>query len=286
MAKKGGLGKGLEALFADNATGEASGVVTLPLAQIEPNRDQPRKYFDPDALAELAESIREHGVIQPLIVRPMPGGSYQIVAGERRWRASRLAGLNELPVLIREMDDTAVMEVALIENLQREDLNIVEEAQGYQALMDTFGLTQAEAARRVGKSRPAVANAIRILSLPGEVLEQVKAGKLSSGHAKALLAFREPEEQLAAARQTLKEGLTVRQVESLARRAARPQKEPAPQKAAWGEESYYRQMELALAEALSRKVKIAPAGEGGTLSLEFYSKEDLSRLAEALSRRS
>ncbi|MFR2990653.1 MAG: ParB/RepB/Spo0J family partition protein [Acutalibacteraceae bacterium] len=186
-AKKGGLGRGLDALFADNSIEEiaSTSAVKLKIMDIEPNRDQPRKIFDEDALAELADSIAKHGVIQPLLVRPMPDGSYQLVAGERRWRASRMAGLTEVPVVIKELSDDEAMALALIENLQREDLNAIEEAQGIKALMDTLSLTQDEAAERVGKSRPAVANALRLLKLPDSVIALVSDGKLSPGHARA-----------------------------------------------------------------------------------------------------
>ena len=188
-AKKGGLGKGLDALFMDNETVDSGGVVTLRLSQIEPNRDQPRKIFSEEALNELADSIREHGVLQPLLVRPLPGGSYQLVAGERRWRASRMAGLQEVPVVIREMDEEQAMEIALIENLQREDLNAIEEATGYKQLMERYGMTQEQVAKRVGKSRPAIANALRLLNLPQKVMDMVGEGEVSPGHARALLAF-------------------------------------------------------------------------------------------------
>ena len=195
-AKKGGLGRGLDALFADNSIEEiaSTSAVKLKIMDIEPNRDQPRKIFDEDALAELADSIAKHGVIQPLLVRPMPDGSYQLVAGERRWRASRMAGLTEVPVVIKELSDDEAMALALIENLQREDLNAIEEAQGIKALMDTLSLTQDEAAERVGKSRPAVANALRLLKLPDSVIALVSDGKLSPGHARALLGFKDEQD--------------------------------------------------------------------------------------------
>ena len=193
--KKGGLGKGLEALFAENAVEESGRAVTLPIADIEPNRGQPRKQFDDAALADLASSIAQHGVIQPLLVRPLPGGGYQLVAGEGRWRASRMAGLSEVPAVVREMSEQEAAELALIENLQRQDLNPMEEAMGYQTLMETYGLTQEEAAKAVGKSRPAIANALRLLHLPQEVAGLVAAGRLTAGHARAILAFEGEEEQ-------------------------------------------------------------------------------------------
>ena len=217
-AKKGGLGRGLDALFADNSIEEiaSTSAVKLKIMDIEPNRDQPRKIFDEDALAELADSIAKHGVIQPLLVRPMPDGSYQLVAGERRWRASRMAGLTEVPVVIKELSDDEAMALALIENLQREDLNAIEEAQGIKALMDTLSLTQDEAAERVGKSRPAVANALRLLKLPDSVIALVSDGKLSPGHARALLGFKDEQDIIETADLIIEKGLTVRDVEKRA----------------------------------------------------------------------
>ena len=218
MAKaKGGLGKGLEALFADNSTDEAA-VSTLAVSEIEPNRGQPRKQFDPAALADLADSIRQHGVLQPLVVRPMPDGSYQLVAGERRWRAARMAGLSQVPVVIKELSDSETMALALIENLQREDLNAIEEAMGYRDLMENFGLTQEQVSAKVGKSRPVVTNALRLLGLPEEVRGLLSEGKLSAGHARALLSLGEEELIRQAAADTVKKGLSVRQVEALAKR--------------------------------------------------------------------
>ena len=218
-AKKGGLGRGLDALFADNSIEEiaSTSAVKLKIMDIEPNRDQPRKIFDEDALAELADSIAKHGVIQPLLVRPMPDGSYQLVAGERRWRASRMAGLTEVPVVIKE-----AMALALIENLQREDLNAIEEAQGIKALMDTLSLTQDEAAERVGKSRPAVANALRLLKLPDSVIALVSDGKLSPGHARALLGFKDEQDIIETADLIIEKGLTVRDVEKLVKKRSQP----------------------------------------------------------------
>ena len=194
MAKQRGLGKGLEALFADNDTAGEQGAVTLKLSEIEPNREQPRKRFDEEALTQLAESIRIHGVIQPLLVRPAAGGTYQLVAGERRWRAARMAGLTEVPAVIKELSEQEAMELALIENLQREDLNPIEEALGYQELMDAYGFTQEQVAKRVGKSRSAVANALRLISLPEEIRPMLEDGSLSAGHARALLSLDDPKE--------------------------------------------------------------------------------------------
>ena len=282
MAKaKGGLGKGLDALFVDNNTDEGS-VSQLAISEIEPNREQPRKQFDAAALADLADSIREYGVLQPLVVRPMPGGGYQLVAGERRWRAARMAGLSQVPVVVRELTDTQTMELALIENLQREDLNPIEEAAGYRDLMERFGLTQEQVSARVGKSRPVVTNAMRLLNLPEDVRGMVQEGKLSAGHARALLALEEEELIRAAAAQVVKKGLSVRQVEALAKRCKR---EKAPQKArsAW-DQSFFSEVELALGQCVSRKVKVEGDGGKGRLVIEFYDEEDLRALAAALGK--
>ena len=280
-AKKGGLGRGLDALFADNSIEEiaSTSAVKLKIMDIEPNRDQPRKIFDEDALAELADSIAKHGVIQPLLVRPMPDGSYQLVAGERRWRASRMAGLTEVPVVIKELSDDEAMALALIENLQREDLNAIEEAQGIKALMDTLSLTQDEAAERVGKSRPAVANAL--LKLPDSVIALVSDGKLSPGHARALLGFKDEQDIIETADLIIEKGLTVRDVEKLVKKR---NKEPKAEKPAARRASYYDEVELALTDFLGRKVKVGtkPGKESGVLEIDFFDKDDLTRLADAL----
>lgn len=282
-AKKGGLGRGLDALFADNSIEEiaSTSAVKLKIMDIEPNRNQPRKIFDEDALAELADSIAKHGVIQPLLVRPMPDGSYQLVAGERRWRASRMAGLTEVPVVIKELSDDEAMALALIENLQREDLNAIEEAQGIKALMDTLSLTQDEAAERVGKSRPAVANALRLLKLPDSVIALVSDGKLSPGHARALLGFKDEQDIIETADLIIEKGLTVRDVEKLVKKR---NKEPKAEKPAARRASYYDEVELALTDFLGRKVKVGtkPGKESGVLEIDFFDKDDLTRLADAL----
>ena len=282
-AKKGGLGRGLDALFADNSIEEiaSTSAVKLKIMDIEPNRDQPRKIFDEDALAELADSIAKHGVIQPLLVRPMPDGSYQLVAGERRWRASRMAGLTEVPVVIKELSDDEAMALALIENLQREDLNAIEEAQGIKALMDTLSLTQDEAAERVGKSRPAVANALRLLKLPNSVIALVSDGKLSPGHARALLGFKDEQDIIETADLIIEKGLTVRDVEKLVKKR---NKGPKAEKPAARRASYYDEVELALTDFLGRKVKVGtkPGKESGVLEIDFFDKDDLTRLADAL----
>ena len=280
MARKGGLGKGLDALFIDNDTGVGSGAVTVRLSEVEPNKNQPRKDFDENALAELADSIRQHGVLQPLLVRPQTNGGYQIVAGERRWRASRMAGLSEIPVVIREMSDTETMEIGLIENLQREDLNPVEEAMGYRELMDVCGLTQDEVASRVGKSRPAVANALRLLRLPDQVMQLVRSGEISAGHARALLALEDTDRMAETAKKIAKGELTVRDVERLGKRQRDAASEPSNRRS---RESYYHEMEIALSEQLGRKVQIHISNQKGTLQIEFYNKEELSELAQRLS---
>ncbi|MDD6061045.1 MAG: ParB/RepB/Spo0J family partition protein [Oscillospiraceae bacterium] len=281
-AKKGGLGKGLDTLFMDNSVEEISSTsaVKLKIMDIEPNREQPRKDFDDAALGELADSIAKYGVLQPLLVRPLNGGGYQLIAGERRWRASRLAGLTEVPVVVREMTDEEAAALALIENLQREDLNPLEEAFGFRKLMDDFGLTQEEAAEKVGKSRPAVANALRLLKLPEAILDLVRSGELSAGHARALLSFPTQEQMLETAQLIMDKGLSVRETERLAKKAAKPKKEKeTPARRA----SYYDQVELALTEALCRKIRIQNGkNETGTIEIAFNSKEDLERIANAL----
>lgn len=281
-AKKGGLGKGLEAIFAENDTEDQNSTVALKISDIEPNRSQPRKEFNEEALSELADSISQHGVLQPLLVRPLAGGGYQIVAGERRWRASRMAGLTEVPVVIRELSDGQVMELALIENLQREDLSPIEEAEGYKTLMDTYGLTQDQVSKTVGKSRPAVTNALRLLHLPKKVLDLVRDGRLSAGHARTLLSFPSEQEIIKAAEMAAEQGISVRELEKMAKKAnAQPQlkfKEPAAKKRS----PYFDEVELALNEHLGRKVKVIGAKDRGVLEIEFYSTEDLSDLAKRL----
>ena len=283
-AKKGGLGKGLEALFAENSvdTGEQS--VTLRLSEIVPNRAQPRKQFDEEALAQLADSIAQHGVLQPLLVRPLADGTYQLVAGERRWRASRRAGLTEVPVVIREMTDKEAAQLALIENLQREDLNPIEEANGYRTLMETYELTQEETARVVNKSRPAVANALRLLGLPANVSGLVESGKLSAGHARSILSFETAEEQLAAAEAAVSKGLSVRELEKMAKTAKRDKEKAAePVVTAFAKNSLFSEVELSLSEHLGRRVRVVAGKKGGVLQLEFYDEDDLKALACRLS---
>lgn len=286
-AKKGGLGKGLDALFMDNETVDSGGAVTLRLSEIEPNRDQPRKIFSEEALNELADSIREHGVLQPLLVRPLPGGSYQLVAGERRWRASRMAGLQEVPVVIREMDEEQAMEIALIENLQREDLNAIEEATGYKQLMERYGMTQEQVAKRVGKSRPAIANALRLLNLPPKVMDMVGEGEVSPGHARALLAF-DDQDRIVEIAQKVKTGkYSVRDIERMAKNQDEKKEKAAkaPEEPAWGGKSaFLTEMEIAMSMEMGRKVRIIPNGEGGTLQIQFWDEEDLKSLAEKFAK--
>ena len=279
--RKGGLGKGLEALFTDNATGDVNSATRLRLSEIEPNKAQPRKDFDEEALASLADSIKEHGVIQPLLVRPLDNGSYQLVAGERRWRAARMAGMSEVPVIIKELSDRETMEIGLIENLQREDLNPIEEALGYQTLMDTYDFTQDEISRRVGRSRPAVANALRLLHLPQEVIALVRKKELSSGHARAILALPDEETMIETAKKAAKGNVSVREIERLAQgKRERPQKEKASAR-----DSFYDEVELALAAELGRKIAIQVKNQEkdrGTITVEFYSKEELADIANRL----
>ena len=280
MASKiGGLGRGLDALFAQNTLEDGVSTVTLPLDEIVPNREQPRKQFDEEALADLSASIAQHGVLQPLLVRPMPDGTYQLVAGERRWRASRMAGLTEVPVVIRDMNEQEAAELALIENLQREDLNPMEEAIGYRTLMDNYGMTQEQAAQVVNTSRPAVANALRLLQLPEAVAELVSAGKLSAGHARTVLAFEGEQAQTDAAKQAVDKGLSVRELEKMAKAAKRTPRTPAEPKR---RDSFYDEVELALRESLGRQVKVTANPKGGTLQIEFFDPEDLRALANKL----
>lgn len=281
MASNKGLGRGLGALLGDFAeeTVESSPYQLLPIYKVEPNRSQPRQDFDEEELQALSESISIHGVIQPVTVRQLESGYYQIIAGERRWRAARMAELTEIPVVIVEADDKKAMELALIENLQRQDLNPVEEALGYQSLMEDYGLTQEEAAGRVGKSRPAVANALRLLGLPNEVMEMLRNGKLTAGHARAVLSLKTEKKQLEAAQKISALGLSVRQAELLCKNMG---KEPAPEKKVTLEVNYVAECEKSLSKHLGRGVKIVNGKRKGRFELEFYGQEDLQVLLEAL----
>lgn len=280
MAKKqSGLGKGLNALMLENSVESANKANTLPISEIVTNKDQPRKTFDENALAELADSIIQHGVLQPLLVRPLASGGYQLVAGERRYRASRMAGLKEVPVVIRELSDVETMEIAIIENLQREDLNPIEEAEGLQALIDKCGFTQEDIAVSVGKSRPAIANSLRLLKLPQEVRDLTRDGKLSAGHSRALLAFDNEAMIYEVADNIIRNNLTVRDVERLAKMA---EKTSPKSKTTRRRDSFYDEVELSLTEVLGRKVKVYNGRGKGTLEIEFYSVDDLKEIANKL----
>lgn len=277
--KKGGLGRGINALFDENAA-DGNELVDIKVVDIEPNRDQPRKTFDNDALNELADSIKEHGLLQPIIVKPLPNGMYQIIAGERRWRASLIAGLDSVPAIIKNFSEREVAEVALIENLQREDLNPIEEAMGYQRLIDVYGMTQEQVATRVGKSRSTVANALRLLKLSDKEIADIKSGDISSGHARAILSagddlmLREKLVDMA------KDGASVRELEHqvLAARAVKKKSENG-----LADSSFYSEVELALKEALHRRIKIQKLGEDhGMISIEFYGDDELSDIAQRL----
>ena len=282
MAQPKGLGRGLGALLGDfqEPSVEKSNYRTVPLHRIEPNPDQPRKDFDEEALQELSESISVHGLIQPLTVRETEPGYYQIIAGERRWRACRLAGIHEVQVVVLEADDCKAMELALIENLQRSDLNCVEEALGYQTLIDDFGLTQEDCSSRVGKSRSAVANALRLLHLPQKVLEMLRSGKLTAGHARAVLSLKNEKKQLEAAQKIAALGLSVRQAELLCRNLSQ-EKQPEPPKAVLTVD-YVAECEKNLSRALGRGVKIVNGKRKGKFELEFYGQDDLQALLDAL----
>ena len=282
MASQKGLGRGLGALLGDfdQDAAEDSAYKLLPLHRVEPNPDQPRQDFDEEELAALAESIRVHGVLQPLTVRETGGGYYQIIAGERRWRASRMAGLTDVPAIVIEADDRKAKELALIENLQRQDLNSVEEALGYQSLMNEFGLTQEEAAQRVGKSRPAVANALRLLTLDEKVLDMLRAGELTAGHAKAILMLKSEKKQLEAAQKIASLGLSVRQAELLCKNMSKEQ--PEKKEPAAFQVDYVRECEKSLSKHLGRGVRIVNGKRKGRFELEFYGQDDLQTLLDAL----
>ena len=278
-----GLGRGLAALLGDDVITpeEEKTSLYLPISQVESCASQPRKQFDPDALADLADSIREHGIIQPLTVRKLQSGYYQIIAGERRWRAARMAGLSEVPAIVIEADDRKAMELAMIENLQREDLNPMEEAEGYQRLMKEYGLTQEEAAARVGKSRPAVANALRLLLLPEEVRSLVEDGTISAGHARAILSLPAARLQKAAAQKIVALRLSVRQAEAMCKRMLQEEEKPEPKPAPLTVD-YVAECEKSLTRRLDRKVRIVNGKRKGRFELEFYGQEDLQRLYDAL----
>ncbi len=281
MAKKiGGLGRGLDSLMIDSGSEDGNKAVTLRLLDVSPNPDQPRREFADEALSELAASVEKHGILQPLLVRPMPDGHYQIVAGERRWRAARMAGLTEVPVVIRDLSDRETAELALIENLQREDLNPMEEALGYQHLMEEYGATQEQVATIVNKSRPAVANALRLLKLPKEVASLVAEGTLSAGHARTLLPLENTALMLAAAKQVMAEDLSVRATEALVKKLKTPQKAVVVKPAFTA--SFSAEVALALSEQMGRKVKVNAGKKGGVLQIEYFDEDDLRSIAKTL----
>lgn len=279
--EKKGLGTGLGVLFGADEFDDEAEQLTLPISKVEPRSEQPREYFDQEALEALADSIRQYGLIQPITVRKLDSGYYQIIAGERRWRASRLAGLTEVPVRVIEADDRRTAELALVENLQREDLNPIEEAKGYKLLIEEYGLTQEDAARSVGRSRPAVTNAMRLLMLTPPVMEMVEKGKLSAGHARAILSVSEPSKQLAAANEIIKKNYSVRKAEQLAARIAR---EPRQALEESGEISvdYAAEISNELSKKLGRKVKLIDGKRNGKIEIEFYGADDREALIEKL----
>ena len=275
--KKGGLGRGLDSLFNENST-EENGVLKLNINDIEPNREQPRKTFDDDAVSELADSITQHGLIQPIVVTPLSNGRYGIVAGERRWRACRMAGLQEVPVIVKEATKQELMEIALIENLQREDLNPVEEAFGYRSLIETFGLTQEEVATRMGKSRSAVTNALRLLNLNEEELDALKNGLITAGHARCLIGIEDTDIRAKMLTAAIN-GSSVRDIEKMAQLAKKPAKAAKKEE----KNKLYSQVELSLRSELHRKVKIVSTGKGkGKITIEFYSDKELCDFANKL----
>lgn len=280
--RKGGLGQGLDALFQSTSDNGIS-ADTLKVTDIEPNRNQPRVIFDEESLQELADSIREVGIIQPIIVRSMATGGYQIVAGERRWRAAQLAGLSEVPVVIKELSDREMAELALIENLQREDLDAVEEAEGYRYLMSEYSMTQEQVAERVGKSRPAVANSVRLLELPETVLDMLRNGDLAAGHARALLSLPTGEDMIRVGSMVAKKGMTVREVERIVKKEKETGKEKKTSKAQnTSRNSFLDEVEIALSDALRRRVRVRGTEEHGTLEVDFFSIEELADMAKRL----
>lgn len=277
-----GLGRGLNALLGDpDLQPQGEGSVSLPISQVEPGLNQPRKNFNPEALADLAESIRVHGIIQPLTVRRLASGYYQIIAGERRWRAAKQAGLSEVPAVIIEADDRKVMELGLIENLQREDLNPAEEARGYQVLMEEYGLTQEQVAQQMGKSRPAIANTLRLLSLPEDLMRLVEEGLLSAGHARTILGAPTPALQREAAKRVIDGQLSVRQTEALIK-ALQREKKDISKPSGTDLSLYLGELEKDLSGRLGRKVKIAHKGKKGRIELEYYDSQDLEGLLSLL----
>lgn len=286
MASKNmkGLGTGLGALFGQDEEEQDSQLLNLPISKVEPRLEQPREYFDQEALQDLADSIAQYGLIQPITVRKLSSGYYQIIAGERRWRAARMAGLREVPVRVIEADDRRTAELALVENLQREDLNPVEEAKGYRTLMDEYGLTQEETAKSVGRSRPAIANALRLLSLSKPVLEMLEKGQLSAGHARALVPIEDGAKQLRAAREVIDKSLSVRRTEQLAARLVREQEEPEKKPSQDLRVDYAAEVSRQLSEALGRKVRLVDGKKIGRIEIEFYGADDRETLIDLLGK--
>lgn len=279
MARKSVLNKDFNSLFEDNMFDEGENTQTLRISEIDPNKDQPRKHFDFEALQTLAESIKENGVLQPLLVRPLPSGRYQIVAGERRWRASKMAGLDELPVLIRELSDSQTMQIGLIENLQRENLNPIEEAMGYKTLIDNYNMTQDEVAKSVGKARSSISNSLRLLSLPTLVKELLQKGDISAGHGKALMQINDPGIQIEMALKAADEGFSVRDMEKLARKKEpelKPQKQPSV---------FVSELQLSLSKVLGIPVEIVESRKKKTLQIDFYDDEDLRAFAKRIGKK-
>lgn len=289
MAKKKALGQGLDALFGDNGSEDTGGAQTLRLSDVEPNRNQPRRHFDDASITELADSIRQHGLIQPIIVRPL-GAGYQIVAGERRWRACRMLGMNEIPAIIKDFSDAETAQIALIENIQREDLNPVEEAAAFRQLMDNYHMTQEELSKAVGKSRSAIANSVRLLNLPDEIIEMLRKKEISVGQAKAISAAGSTEEMIAIAKDASAGKLTVRGIEKMLSRKPEdtsgkeiPEKTPEKEKEQRQNMNFITEMQISLEGHLQRKVKISSAdGEKGSITIDFYSQDELSELADKL----
>lgn len=285
VKEKKGLGMGLDALFAANHYEDEpeAELLIVPIEKVEPREDQPRQTFDPQALQDLADSIAQYGLIQPITVRRLPHDFYQIIAGERRWRASRMAGLNEVPVRILEADDRRTAELALVENLQREDLNPIEEAKGYRSLMHDYGLTQEETARSVGRSRPAVANSLRLLSLSAPVMTLVEKGELSAGHARALIPIENEQRQLQAAQEVIKKNLSVRTTERMAARLCRPEVAEKPEeKSAEITVDYAAELADELGKKLGRRIRLIEKNGSGRIELEYYNAEDREKLIEQL----
>lgn len=281
--EKKGLGTGLGVLFGEDSFDEAeSELITLPITKVEPRREQPREYFDEAALQELADSIAQFGLIQPIVVRKLDSGYYQIIAGERRWRASRLAGLSEIPVRVIEADDRRTAELALVENLQREDLNPIEEAKGYKTLIDVYGMTQDEAAKSVGRSRPAITNSLRLLSLSEGVLELVEKGSLSAGHARALVPIADEKKQLDAANEVINRSLSVRKTEELAARMQKPSTAPQAKQPGGLTVDYSAEISKELSALLGRKVQLTDGKKTGKIELEFYGSDDREALIDQL----